>query len=170
MTILAIDPGNTQSAFVLFDSDTRDVCDHGKIDNEKMFALIDRNTDELPADACVIEKVEGYGMPVGAEVFETVHWSGRFAQHWIARRDESSLHRLPRKAVKKYLLGKSNAKGADSMIRRALCEMFGPTEELAFGTRLKRGPLTGIVRDQLAALAVAVAFDGLRKQSGMVLF
>lgn len=170
VTILAIDPGNTQSAFVLFDADTREICDHGKIDNPKMFDLIDRNNAEMPADFCVIEKVEGFGMTVGAEILETVFWSGRFAHHWLLQRDEDSLNRLPRKHVKRYLLGKTNSKGADAKIRQALCYMFGPTEELAFGTRLKRGPLTGIVRDQLAALAVAVAFDGLRKQSRLVLF
>ena len=85
--------------------------------------------------------------------------------HWLMQRDEESLHRLPRKHVKKYLLGKTNSKGADAKIRQALCYMFGPTEELAFGTRLKRGPLTGIVRDRLAALAVAVVYEARRRVS-----
>jgi hypothetical protein len=64
--------------------------------------------------ACIIEKVKSYGMPVGAEVFETVYWSRRFAQALGAEKVEG----IPRIQVKLHLCHDSRAK--DGNIRQAL--------------------------------------------------
>ena len=53
----------------------------------------------------VYEMVAGYGMPVGAEVFETAFWAGRFSEAWPGHAE-----RLYRRDVKLYLCGSSRAK------------------------------------------------------------
>lgn len=95
----------------------------------------------------VIEKVACYGMPVGEEVFETVFWSGRFAQAYGAERT----HQMPRIEVKSHLCHNSRAK--DANIRQALIDRFGKP-----GTKKHPGTLYGITGDLWAALAVAVTW------------
>ena len=102
-------------------------------------------------DAVVIEQVASYGMPVGAEVFETVYWSGRFAE--VAY--PVPVHRLTRKAIVTHLCGSVRAK--DSNVRQALIDRFGGKEK-AIGRKGSEGPLYGIHADLWSALAVAVTF------------
>ena len=99
----------------------------------------------------VIEKIESYGMAVGAEVFDTVFWAGWFAE---------AVHRvpvvlLPRRAVKLALCGDSRAK--DANIRQALLDRFGGSA--AVGRKASPGPLYGISRDVWSALAIAVTYS-----------
>lgn len=113
-SILAIDPGSSQSAWLQFDG-TRPR-GFGLTANDVLVRAL--RTGGLP-DVVVIEKVESYGMAVGAEVFDTVFWAGRFAE---------AVHRipvvlLPRRAVKLALCGDSRAK--DANIRAALLDRFG---------------------------------------------
>jgi hypothetical protein len=98
----------------------------------------------------VIEQVASYGMPVGAEVFETVFWSGRFAEASVPRR----VHRITRKAIVTHLCGSARAK--DSNVRQALIDRFGGTD--AIGRKATPGPLYGVTRDVWAALAVAICY------------
>jgi hypothetical protein len=98
----------------------------------------------------VIEKVESYGMAVGAEVFDTVLWAGRFAE--AAHRVPVVM--LPRRAVKLALCGDSRAK--DANIRQALLDRFGGSA--AIGRKAAPGPLYGIARDVWSALAIAVTY------------
>ena len=74
--ILSIDPGPEQSAYVLLDDNYRiikfDICK-----NDLMFSNIQYMAGY---DTVVIEMIASYGMPVGAEVFETCVWIGRFIQ------------------------------------------------------------------------------------------
>lgn len=166
MTILAIDPGNTQSAYVLFDADTREVFGKGKIDNDAMLTEISNSVTDLPMDACVIEMIASYGMAVGKEVFETVFWIGRFAERWEAVSGRKA-DRIYRRDVKLHLCASARAK--DGNIRQALIDMYGG-KDAAIGLKKTPGPLYGISADIWAALAVAVTFDALSKQSRLVLF
>ena len=148
--ILAIDPGPEESAFVFLDTETARPFSHWKWPNHQLLDLI-RNRQWPCADpTVVIEKVEGFGMPVGAEVFETVYWSGMFAE---------AAHPLPvvrvgRKAVKLYLCGSVRAK--DPNIRQALLDRYGGS--VAKGTKSHPGPLYGVAGDVWSALAVAVTY------------
>jgi hypothetical protein len=154
--ILAIDPGTTRSAWVLLRGGRPEA--FGIDPNELILWALRAGT--LPdgtlgrPPVAVIEQVASYGMPVGAEVFETVRWSGRF---------EEALHPtpvvlLPRMAVKMHLCGNSRAK--DPNIRQALLDKFGGKS--ATGTKKAPGPLHGIHADLWAALAVAVTFAETR--------
>jgi hypothetical protein len=144
-SILAIDPGTTQSAWLRYDGSRPQ--GFGITANDVLVRAL--RTGGLP-DVVVIEKVESYGMAVGAEVFDTVLWAGRFAE--AAHRVPVVL--LPRRAVKLALCGDSRAK--DANIRQALLDRFGGSA--AMGRKAAPGPLYGIARDVWSALAIAVTY------------
>src|SRR6185503_14865134 len=144
--VLAIDPGTTRSAWLRFDGDRPD--GFGITANDVLITAL--RTGGLP-DVVVIEKVESYGMAVGAEVFDTVWWAGRFAE--AAHRVPVVL--LPRRAVKLALCGDSRAR--DANIRQALIDRFGGSA--AIGLKATPGPLYGIGRDVWSALAIAVTYS-----------
>lgn len=142
-TILAIDPGTSQSAWLRFDGSRPQ--GFGITANEVLVRAL--RSGGLPG-VVVIEKVESYGMAVGAEVFDTVLWAGRFAE--AAHRVPVVM--LPRRAVKLALCGDSRAK--DANIRQALLDRFGGSA--AVGRKAAPGPLYGVSRDVWSALAIAV--------------
>jgi hypothetical protein len=91
-------------------------------------------------------------MAVGCfEVFETVYWSGRFAEAYGAAR----VDRVPRLKVKLHLCHDSRAK--DGNIRQAILDRFGGKDQ-AIGRKAAPGPLYGIAGDVWAALALAIAW------------
>lgn len=143
MTILAIDPGTTRSAWVALDG--QHIVAAAIVPNGQLLADL---RDGLAVGATVvIEQVASYGMPVGAEVFETVYWSGRFAE----AAHPATVGRIPRKAVVTHLCGSARAK--DPNVRRVLLDRWGGD---AAGR--KGGPLADIKADLWAALAVAVTW------------
>lgn len=146
MNILAIDPGPSQSAFVLW---TGRVSEQGHVDNGELLRRIIAREFGGPDVLTVIEQIAAMGMAVGASVFETVFWSGRFAQ--AAGRFE----RLPRVKVKHYLCGTHRAK--DANVRQALIDKFGGPA--AIGRKAAKGPLYGISSHRWAALALAITWS-----------
>lgn len=144
-TILAIDPGTTESGWVLLGEDGLPD-DFGKSDNR---ILLDMVADS-PADQFVFEMVASYGMAVGAEVFRTCVWIGRFME--AAQVEMDSL--VFRKDVKLHLCGQTRAK--DANVRQALIDRFGPGKDKAIGKKASPGPLYGMKADVWQALALAV--------------
>ncbi len=144
MTILAIDPGTTESAFVIYDG-TR-LVEFGKIENQPLLERIPHH--RALCSHLAIEMIASYGMPVGREVFETCVWIGRFVQAWGG--PYSSVYR---KDVKLHLCGSPKAK--DGNIRQALIDRWGGKER-AIGKKATPGPLYGVSSDVWAAVAVAV--------------
>lgn len=144
MRILAIDPGTRESAWVIWDGERVKEC--GKEANDLLVDYL-LSVKVFNITHTVIEKVASYGMPVGEEVFETVFWSGRFAQ--VLASIDVPTARIVRQAVKLHLCHSNRAK--DGNIRQALIDRFG-----AVGTKKSPGPLYGIKGDMWAALAVAV--------------
>jgi len=152
--ILSIDPGTDQSAWVLYDTDTRAVLNHGKENNADMiFHFAD--TYYGAYDAVVIEMVAGYGKPVGAEIFETAVWIGRFME--ACPLGLQGVHRVFRREVKRHLCGSEN-KVNDAVIRQRIIDLYGPGKEKAIGTTKQRGPLWGLRADEWSALAVAITY------------
>ena len=149
MNILAIDPGTERSAFV----DLRDgeLFGHGILSNAEMLDLLHHEpswTD--PAEVLAVEMIASYGMPVGAEVFTTVLWIGRFIERWS--REHALVYR---RDVKLHLCGSARAK--DANIRQALLDRFGGKA----ATR-KGGALRGVKADVWSALALAVTYSDQR--------
>lgn len=144
MRVLAVDPGYVQSAIVEFDGSF--IHQHRTVPNDQLLK-------ELPCmnGVLVIEQIAAMGMAVGEEVFETVFWSGRFAQSF-----HGEFQRIKRHAIKMHLCGHPRAK--DPNIRQALLDRFGPGKEKALGSKKAPGALYGIKGDEWAALAVAVTW------------
>ena len=148
MKILAIDPGDKQSAYCFIDSEDLRPLRFGKEQNAVVLLIL-----QLEAyDLVVIERLASYGMPVGRNVFETCEWVGRFTQaaqklvDYIYRQDE-----------KLYLCHDSRAK--DANIRRALIDRFA-THDLKNGKGTKKNPdwFYGFSADVWAAYAVGITY------------
>lgn len=144
--IYGLDPGTTQSAIVVLG----DGCPiRGAIWENAALILQLRANTAWRDGTLVIEQIESMGMAVGKETFETVFWSGRFAEAWEQRGRTWS--RVPRRAVKLHLCGSMRAK--DPNIRQALLDRYGG---VAAGK--KGGALAGIKSHLWAALAVAITY------------
>jgi hypothetical protein len=95
------------------------------------------------------------GMAVGADVFETVYWSGIFARTIGLE----VVSRIPRHKVKMHLCGSMRA--GNSNIITALVDRFDPLREYGKygkGTKKRPGPLFGMKSHLYSALALAVTF------------
>lgn len=148
--ILAIDPGPLTSAFVVWNGSMVLECKSDS-ENERLFDFQSHCLTE-----CAIEKIASYGMAVGAEVFETCVWTGRFIEKWRGFAGQGDPIRIPRLDIKVHLC--KTAKAKDTNIRQALIDRFGPV-----GTRKTPGPLFGVTSHCWAALAVAVTcYDRLQ--------
>lgn len=120
MKILAIDPGNIESAYCVIDASTYKPLDFNKIKNE-VLELGFCNQNVYKIDRLVIEMIASYGMPVGKEVFETCVWIGRFIE--LARLQNIEVEYIYRKDEKMNICHSMKAK--DSNIRQALIDRFG---------------------------------------------
>lgn len=147
--ILAIDPGNTESGWALIDATTRQPLAFDKTENRELQRSIRAgNFDDV--DVVAIEMVASYGMAVGADVFETCVWIGRFdATFGVPVR---LVYRL---AVKVHHChsGKAN----DTNIRHALVDRFAHGRpNHGKGTKAAPGWFYGFHRDIWQAYALAV--------------
>lgn len=147
MTVIAIDPGYRESAFLHYDG-TR-ILAHGIEANEQLLADLAASGQDA---VLVIEEMQIFaGHGVGKEVFDSVFWSGRFAQAWLPR----PFDRLLRSRVRAHL---GASKGGDAAVRQALIDRFGPYREDAIGKKAAPGPLFGIKSHEWSALAIAVTY------------
>lgn len=146
--ILAIDPGTTESGYVMFEAGR--VSGSGVAPNKRMLDLVGACFD-VPNAQLAIEMIASYGMAVGREVFETCVWIGRFQQAW---HNPEAVRLIYRKDVKLHLCGSPRAK--DSNIRQALIDKLG-----APGTKKAPGQTYGVKSHAWPALAVAVTASEL---------
>lgn len=144
MNYLAIDPGTTQSGWVLFNGQR--VLESGTEPNADVLRLIQRSE----ADVLAIERFEARGMPIGDDSIETMLWTGRFQQAW---RSPDSVLLVKRSTVKLHLCGTSRAK--DPNVRQATIDQVG-----APGLKRTPGPTFGVTGHAWQALAVAVTAIG----------
>ena len=148
MRILSIDPGPTESAYVILDPANMNPIVFAKIPNEQ---LLDSLREAFYVDSVVIEMVASYGMAVGAEVFETCVWIGRFHE---ALRDQQVqlVKRLPVKLHHCH-----DSKANDANIKTALVDRFAPgVRNHGKGTKAEPGWFYGFRADVWAAFALAV--------------
>lgn len=148
-SILAIDPGPKRSAWVVYGSETRTVREVGEASNETFLQVIRQGANWHGCELLAVEMVASYGMAVGADVFETVLWTGRFIEAWGAR-----FRKVYRREVKLHLCGNQRAK--DANVRQSLIDLYGPGKEKAVGTKKAPGPLYMVKSHAWSALAVAV--------------
>lgn len=151
MIVLGCDPGTTSSALVSWDG-ARIWTAHTS-PNDDILALLQEPScfggERGEKRILVIEEFESYGMAVGREVFQTIFWSGRFAQAF------GRFAQMPRRLVKQHLC--HTARATDSNIRQALIDRFGG-QEAAIGKKKTPGPLYALKGHTWAAFAVAVTY------------
>ena len=148
--ILAIDSGNTESGYCLMDAETYKPIEFGKIDNTQMLMKV----IELKYNKLILEMVASYGMPVGASIFETCVWIGRFIQ----ARNCPDYEYIYRKEEKINLCNSMKAK--DSNIRQALIDRFGDV-----GTKNNQGFFYGFKKDIWSAFAVGCTYLDKQKKN-----
>lgn len=145
--VLALDPGTVETAYVLWDGSK--LFSKGILPNKEIISGI---YDSLWfAHACYIEEIAGYGMNVGAEVFKTIYWYGRFAEAWYANSlSATEAVLVPRKTIKLHHCGSNKA--TDANVRQVLVDRFGPP-----GKKSNPNPITfGVSTHVWSALAIAV--------------
>lgn len=164
--LLAIDPGNIQSAYCLL-NEKYEPLEFAKIDNDLLLKRI--FTHECPIggldrepNGAAIEMIASYGMAVGREVFDTCVWIGRFEQALRIKRVH--VEKIFRQEEKLNLC--HSPKAGDANIRRALIDRFAQ-HDLKNGKGTKENPdwFYGFHADVWAAYAVGVTAIDKRKET-----
>lgn len=155
--ILAIDPGNIESGYVVLDEALRPI-ESGKILNEELLNKCG-NGSFSDCKYIAVEMVASYGMAVGATVFETCVWIGKFIERLQYELDIEPKF-IYRKDEKLNLCGSMKAK--DSNIVQALIDRFAPDiTNKGKGTKKNPGWFYGFKKDIWQAYAVAITYHDM---------
>lgn len=173
MRILAIDPGTTQSAWLVYDSATRLIASACHEDNERVVALIQTIQPGGSIDHLAIEGIGCQGQLVGASTIDTAIWIGQFIRAWggpyniVLRRQRWGPGPMQYGDGKKAVYASICARlcntvfAKDKNVRQALMDRFPATgggKTPQKGTKKRPGPLYGIGNHLWSALAVAITF------------
>lgn len=159
-SLLAIDPGNQESGWCLINDRTRRPMKFGKTDNAELQLVLTRNVPDWRPELAVIEMVASYGMPVGADVFDTCVWVGRFEELTMRSLGTPTI-RVKRHPVKVHHC--HSAKAKDSNVRQALVDRFASGEaNHGKGTKAEPGWFYGFRADVWQAYALAVYASDVR--------
>ena len=172
MKIMAIDPGTTESAYVILD-DQYQIFSADKVGNDVILSII---ADAPGLDAVIIEDIEprysstdrsAAGAVMGQSTIETIKAFGRFS--WqaslrglmvgsIFRRDERSCL-IPTKKNGLPPLPETAPKHADGQIRVSLIRRFARhDQERGRGTKANPDTFYGFHGDMWQAMAVGVTW------------
>ena len=144
--LIAIDPGPHESAMLIWNGDN--VTAPQIVPNNLLLAKARASAGNANQNRLmVVEMIACYGMPVGAETFETCLLIGRLQEIWMQADHPFQL--VYRREVKMHICGTMKAK--DPNIRQALIDRFG-----IVGTKKNPGRLFGVSSHLWAALGVAV--------------
>ena len=158
MAFIGIDPGNVESAYVVVADDLSEVLEKGKVENHELMKLLTRFKLKYDIRYVAIEMIASYGMAVGASVFDTCVWIGRFKEHCLKLLWEVEF--VYRKEEKMLLCNSMKAK--DSNIIQALVDRFAPnTPNKGKGYKSNPGLFYGFKSDIWQAYAVAVTYYDL---------
>lgn len=162
ISILSIDPGTYESAYVIIDVSTHKPIERKKVENEKLLRML-RDTEFYKYYGIkhfVVEMITGMGARVGDETFETTFWIGKF---WEAafenydKREEMSFAKIYRRQEKTFLVGTQRCKDKD--IIAALVNRYTPDQpNFGKGTAKDQGWFYGFRADIWSAYAVAVTY------------
>ena len=157
--ILAIDPGTTESAYVLLNPELKPVA-FAKMENEHLIdeavsqMLVNMTGNVAEQVDVAIEMVASYGMPVGKEVFETCVWIGRFWEQLSKFKNKTYIYR---KDEKMTICG--SPKANDATIRQALVDRFAPgVPNHGKGSKKQKGFFYGFSADVWSSFAIAVTY------------
>ncbi len=157
--ILAIDPANEKSAYVVIDGNLKPI-KFGKIKNSELMEKI-KKQDFEGCKVVAIEMIASYGMAVGQTVFDTCVWIGRFIEAAKAQGMEYEL--IYRKEVKMNLCNTMRAN--DSNIIQALVDRFAPNvRNKGKGIKSDKGFFYGFRADIWQSYAVGVTYHDTFKE------
>lgn len=140
--ILAIDPGTTQSGYVLWDGTA--IAAYGKIDNCELFQLAISSVSLV-----LIEMVQCMGQSIGSEVLETCVLIGRLTQYFESL--GLPVVRVFRGTVKHWHAPVLHA--GDKHVRQSLISKYG-----AKGTKKSPGVTYGLSGTDIWAAFALAAF------------
>ena len=146
--VLAIDPGPEKTAYAAISREDLSVYEFGIKPNEEMLDLIRGFLCHVDVR---IEMIASYGMAVGASVFNTCVWIGRFKQVALDSK-VNSVDAVFRKDVKMCLCGNPRAK--DANIRQAIIDKYESLH--GSGVTKKNGMLHKASKDVWAAIGVGL--------------
>jgi hypothetical protein len=143
--LLAIDPGTTESGYVVYDGNS--ILESGVTDNNN---LIQKVGIAEGISYLAIENITNYGSAVGRTTYQTCIWIGRFYQAWLSgRRNADTIMLVDRPAIKSYLCPKQRAN--DKTVIEALKTRYGDK-----GTKQDPGFTYGLKSHAWQAFALAV--------------
>lgn len=155
--ILAIDPGNIESGYVVLDENLRPM-EIGKIENNDLLNKCG-NGSFKGCKYIAIEMIASNGMAVGKSVFETCFWIGRFYDRLLYELDIEPKF-IYRAEEKINLCNSMRAK--DSNIVQALIDRFAPnTSNRGKGSKKEPGWFYGFKKDIWQAYAVGVTYHDI---------
>lgn len=156
--IIAIDPGNIESAVCVMGTRDYRAIRFGKLPNHEVRRIL----QETPGVPLWIEAIRSMGMAVGIEVFDTAEWTGRFVELVASTYGEDEVTKVPRTTVKMHHCGSTRAK--DTNIVQALVDRFTPgAPNHGKGTKSAPGWFYGFRADVWQAYALGVyAVDSLK--------
>lgn len=151
--IIGIDPGNELTAYCLCDYDTLKPISFGKVGNEVIMSDVLPKINDYAIDCVAIEHFQGYGMPVGKEVFETCYFIGRMLERIAHIQSNVKILPIYRKDEKLAICG--NLKANDTIIRHNLIDMFAKHDlKNGKGTKGKPDWFYGFKADCWSAYAI----------------
>lgn len=156
MIVIGVDPGDKKSAFVMLQKrqdkewviKIKQIVPNIILKNLVQSALQSSSVNEK---YIVIEKIVNYNQKVGASIFDTVEWVGRFKECWGNEPKCTHVESMPRKTAVGHLCEFGH--DGDKHVREALIKRFGNP-----GTKAKPGTLYGFSSHTWAALAIAVTY------------
>jgi hypothetical protein len=147
MIYLGIDPGETHSGVVLYDSVTRQVLESWSGYENTWLA---KDIAENPASEAVCERIAPMGQPMSKNLVATAEWSGVFWGRWPRR-----WHWITRNEVKVAICGRCQGV-SDPHVLTGTQERFGG-KAAARGCKAAPGPLYGVSGHAWQALACVIA-------------
>ena len=155
MQILAIDPGNVESAYAIINMPDFELLEFEKCENNELLSRL--NLCPYRLDVVAIEMIASYGMAVGKDVFETCVWIGRFEQKMRDSGIYKDINYVYRRDEKMTLCGSMKAK--DANVRQALIDRYAK-HDFKNGKGRKDNPDTfyGVSADVWQAIAVGVTY------------
>lgn len=173
-SILAIDPGTTQSAYAMIRQDYS-IISAAKVENDDVLRLVQiGDYDEMVIECMEARHVQN-GV-IGAETYDTCYWIGRYMQAAIDR--GKPVHRVYRSEERKRLVPtKKNrlpphpasvGQTADSQIRATLIRRFAKHDfKNGKGKATCKDTFYGFAKDMWSAYAVGVVFLDRRQEEAL---
>lgn len=153
MIWLGIDPGTTQSAWVIYNTETELPEEHGLESNEAILARWESGHFQF-VDRLVVERIVSYGQTIGQTTLDTCVWIGRFLQSWDEPWNPPA-DLLERRKVTSHMCGKAGAQDKD--VRAACVERYGRGDDkVAKGTKANPGPCYGMSKDVWQAFGLVL--------------